>query len=57
MYGYYYDPNDDLWEDAHEWACQRASEEGDVDIDRDYTIMEAYEEEYLCDKEGMSYNA
>lgn len=45
-----------LREEAYEWACQRANEEGDVDIDRDYEIMEAWEEEYyqeLCKEEGI----
>ena len=36
----------DLWEEAYELACQRAREEGDVDIDRDYTLMEAWTDEY-----------
>lgn len=48
---------EDLWEEAYEWACQRAREEGDVDIDRDYAIMEAWQEEYYnylieLEKEG-----
>jgi len=45
-----------LREEAYEWACQRANEEGDVDIDRDYELMEAWEEEYyqeLCKEEGI----
>ena len=45
-----------LREKAYEWACQRAREEGDVDIDRDYTIMDAWEEEYyvfFCQEEGI----
>lgn len=40
-----------LYEEAYEWACQRAREEGDVDIDYDYPIMEAWQDEYykqLC---------
>ena len=38
-----------LWEEACELARQRANEEGDVDIDTDYTLMEAWEEEYFID--------
>lgn len=40
-----------LMEEAYRWAVQRAQEEGDVDIDRDYVIMEKWQEEYyqwLC---------
>lgn len=37
---------EDLWEEAYEWACIRACEEGDVDIDKDYAIIEKWQEEY-----------
>ena len=43
---YEYDPNDALWDEAYEWAYQRASEEGDVDIDRDDELIHAWTEEY-----------
>ena len=45
-----------LYDQAYELACQRASEEGDVDIDYDYSLMEAWCEEYykeLCRDEGI----
>ena len=35
-----------LWEEAYECAYQRAREEGDVDIEYDYPIIEAWTEEY-----------
>lgn len=41
---------------AYDLACQRATEEGDVDIDYDYPIMEAWVEEYyreLCKERGI----
>ena len=38
---------DILWEASCELAIQRAHEEGDVDIDRDYALMEKWEEEYF----------
>ena len=38
--------NDALWDAAYEWAYQRANEEGDVDIDKDYNIIDAWAEEY-----------
>lgn len=44
------------WEEAYEWACQRAREEGDVDIDHDYEIIEAWQEkhyEWICNDEGV----
>ena len=45
-----------LYDQAYELACQRANEEGDVDIDYDYSLMEAWCEEYyreLCKDEGI----
>jgi len=45
-----------LWNEAVEWAEQRAREEGDVDIDTDYEILEKWEEEnfiFLCEREGL----
>lgn len=39
--------NDILVNNAYEWACQRATEEGDVDIECDYSIIEAWMEEYI----------
>lgn len=50
------DTRSELYEKAYEWACQRADEEGDIDIDRDYETMEAWQEEYyqyLCKEEGI----
>ena len=41
----FYD-DQDLWDEAYEWAYQRAAEEGDVDIDDDYEIVDAWAEEY-----------
>lgn len=46
----------ELADAAWDMACQRAEEEGDVDIDYDYTIMEAWTTEYykeLCKEEGI----
>lgn len=45
-----------LYDEAYEMACQRANEEGDVDLDYDYELMEAWTEEYfidLCNEEGL----
>ena len=45
-----------LADTAYEMAVQRANEEGDVDIDYDYPLMEAWTEEYyiaLCKDEGI----
>lgn len=50
------DLRDALQEEAYAWACQRAREEGDVDIDRDYSIMEKWQEEYyiiFCREKGI----
>lgn len=50
------DIHQDLADQAWELACQRATEEGDVDIDYDYPLMEAWTEEYykeLCKEEGI----
>ena len=38
---------DELINEAYEWAYQRAKEEGDVDIDRDYDIIERWGDEYI----------
>lgn len=50
----------DIWDEAYECACQRAHEEGDIDVDKDYTIMEQWQEEYyldLCKNVGIEpYN-
>ena len=35
-----------LWDEAYEWACQRASEEGDVDLDYDEELIFAWADEY-----------
>lgn len=46
----------DLADAAWEMACQRAEEEGDVDIEYDYTLMEKWTTEYyleLCKEEGI----
>lgn len=48
--------HEDLWWEAEEWAELRASEEGDVDIDRDYDILEAWQEKHylwLCEQKGV----
>lgn len=48
---------DMVWDEACEEALQRAHEEGDVDIDRDYTLIEKWEEEYfidLCKRYGIN---
>ena len=42
-----------FYEEAYEYACQRAEESGDVDIDYDYEIMEAWIDEYI---EYLWYN-
>lgn len=50
------DPRNALLHEAYEWAYQRANEEGDVDPERDYVIMEAWAAEqylYLCKLEGI----
>ena len=39
---------DELINEAYEWAYQRANEEGDVDIDRDYDIIERWIDEYIA---------
>jgi hypothetical protein len=38
--------DDAIWEEAYEWALLRATEEGDVDIDYDYDIIERWMDEY-----------
>ena len=46
----------DLADQAWELACQRATEEGDVDIEYDYPLMEKWTTEYyldLCKQEGV----
>lgn len=50
------DLRDALREEAYEWAYQRAREEGDVDIDYDYEILERWHEEYylaFCRDKGI----
>jgi len=45
-----------LADSAYEMAVQRANEEGDVNIDYDYPLMEKWTEEfylYLCKQEGI----
>ena len=42
----YINDNDALWDEAYEWAYQRANEEGDVDLDYDYDIIDKWAEEY-----------
>ena len=43
------DIHQDLADQAWELACERATEEGDVDIDYDYTLMEAWTTEYYLE--------
>lgn len=46
----------ELADAAWDMACQRAEEEGDVDIEYDYTLMEKWTTEYyleLCKEEGI----
>lgn len=46
----------ELADKAYELACQKVNEEGDVDIDYNYVIMEMWVEEYykeLCKEEGI----
>lgn len=38
---------EELVDEAYEWAYQRASEAGDVDIHKDYVIIEAWVDEYI----------
>lgn len=50
---------DALWEEAREMAEQHAREEGDVNIDEDYEILERWQEQnfiYLCEREGLDYH-
>lgn len=45
-----------LYDQAYQLACQRAEEEGDVDIEYDYTLMDVWTDEYyreLCADEGL----
>jgi len=45
-----------FYDQAYEMACQRAREEGDVDIDYDYSLMEAWCDEYykeICKEAGV----
>ena len=37
------------WEEAYELALIRAREEGDVDIDHDYDLIERWAQEYYDD--------
>lgn len=46
----------EIWEDAYEYALQRAREEGDVNPDVDYKIIEFWEKQYFitaCVNEGL----
>lgn len=36
----------DLWDEAYEWALERANEEGDVDIDYDEELISAWAKEH-----------
>jgi hypothetical protein len=50
------DIHQELADAAWDLACQRATEEGDVDIDYDYPLMEQWTSEYyleLCKEEGI----
>ena len=40
---------DGLWEEAYKLAYQRAREEGDVDLDYDEDLIDAWAEEYYED--------
>lgn len=45
-----------LWEEAIEQARIRALEEGDVDIDKDYALIEQWTQEnfqHYCQLEGL----
>ena len=44
--GYFTDEENYMWDQAYEWAYQRAREEGDVDIDRDEDLIDACAQEY-----------
>lgn len=47
---------DKIWEEAYEYAIQRAHEEGDVNPDVDYEIIEFWEKRYFiaaCINEGL----
>ena len=44
--GYLSKEEEYLWNEAYEWAYARANEEGDVDIDRDDDIIDAWAQEY-----------
>lgn len=44
--GYFNDEENYLWDEAYEWAYQRANEEGDVDIDREDELIHKWAEEY-----------
>lgn len=39
----------EIVEEAMQYVSQRAREEGDVDIDRDYEIIEKWFDEYFTD--------
>jgi hypothetical protein len=47
--GYLSKEEEYLWNKAYEWAYQRAREEGDVDIDHDEDLIDAWAAEYYKD--------
>ena len=47
--GYISEEENYLWDEAYEWAYQRAREEGDVDIDHDEDLIDAWAAEYYED--------
>ena len=50
---YIRDEEDYLWEQAYDLAYQRASEEGDVDLDRDEELVDAWADEYYKHLKGL----
>lgn len=44
-----------LWEEAYQWAYQHAREVGDVDLDYDDDLIDAWAEEYFDDLKGYYY--
>lgn len=47
------DQMDAMWDEAMEYARQRAREEGDVDLDKDEELVDKWAEEYYNYLRGL----
>ena len=47
------DDDQELWDEAYDWAYQRANEEGDVDLNYDDDLIAHWAEEYYDYMKGL----